>query len=147
MYFQPFAELIPGEKPIPKIEVQEQIFRCKFCAGYINNKFEIKFNKSNKRIITCNLCQNENELDPSKPGVKSEYFNSNPSDVLELTVPTVDFNAPPNLKHTVGFQPHYIFLIDISRLAKEISFATYVSKFIKSALGSKLNRIKPRFYT
>jgi transcription elongation factor Elf1 len=111
---------------VPKVEVTEQIFRCKFCAAYINSKFEIKFNKSSKRVIICNLCQSENELDPSKPGVKSEYFNSTITDVTELSYPTIDFNAPPNLKHSVNFMPHYIFLIDISHVSKEISFATYV---------------------
>lgn len=131
LYFQPFAELINGEKEIPKVEVQEQIFRCKFCAAYINSKFEIKFNRANKRVITCNLCLNENELDPSKPGVKNEYFNSQTSEIPELTVPTLDFNAPPNLKHSVNFSPHYIFLIDSSQISKEISFTSYVSKFLK----------------
>lgn len=78
-------------------------------------------------MITCNLCLNENELDSSKPGVKTEYFNSSTSDVPELTIPSVDFNAPPNLKHSVSFMPHYMFMIDISNISKDISFATYVS--------------------
>jgi hypothetical protein len=85
----------------------------------------------NKRVAVCNLCNCENELDPNKPGVKSEYFSSVNSDIPELTYPTIDYTAPPNLKHTLAFSPHYMFMLDISHISKEISFASYVKHILK----------------
>ncbi|MFO0515230.1 MAG: Sec23/Sec24 zinc finger-containing protein [bacterium] len=123
---QPFAEFLPQERTIPKVEVPEGIFRCKTCESYINNKYKIDFNKLNKRCATCNLCGSQNELDTTNPKVKPEYFNNNLS-VPELLSPTVDFIAPNNMKHTNPFYPHYIFLIDLSKISVEVGLPNYVS--------------------
>lgn len=64
----------------------------------------------------------------SKPGIKNEYFNSNTSEVPELSVPTVDFIAPDNIKHTVPFIPHYLLLIDISQMSYDYGLSSYVRK-------------------
>lgn len=122
---QPFAELLSQEKEIPKVEVSEGIFRCKSCECYLNNKFKIDFNKNNKRVATCNLCGTQNELDTTNPKVKPEYFNSSVS-VPELMSPTVDFIAPNNMKHNVPFAPHYIFMIDVSKISVDACLPTYV---------------------
>jgi hypothetical protein len=107
--------------------VSEEIFRCRFCHSYINSKYEITYNKSNKRVAVCNICLNETELDTSKSFVKSDYFGSDIAGVPELSFPTVDFEAPTKMKHTIPFYPHYLFLIDISSLSIDLSLATYVS--------------------
>lgn len=122
---QPFAEFLSNEKEIPKVEVTEGIFRCKRCEGYINNKWKIDFNKNNKRIAVCNLCDYQNELDTTNPKVKSEYFNSS-IPVPELSTPTVDFMVPNNMKHQVDFVPHYIFMIDVSSISSEAGLPNYV---------------------
>ena len=135
MVMQPFAEFNPMEKEIPKVEVPEGIFRCKRCEAYINNKFKIDFNKSNKRIATCNLCSYQNELDTTNPKVKSEYFNSS-IPVPELSVPTIDFIAPNSMKHQVAFIPHYLFMIDVSNIAVEVGLPSYILNSIQSNLDS-----------
>lgn len=126
LVIQPFAEAFQNEKEVEKVEVENSIFRCKRCSSYINNKYRIDFNKQNKRVATCNLCNNENEIDSSNSAIKSEYFNSNIL-VPELVSPTVDFNAPAALKHKVDFKPHYIFLIDTSTISLECGIPAYVS--------------------
>jgi protein transport protein SEC24 len=134
MYFQPFAEFSENEKEIPKVETNEAIYRCRRCSSYINSKYEITYSKSNKPIAICNLCACENELDSSKPSVKNEYFNSNVSSVPELSNPTIDFYAPQNMKHTTPFQPHYLFMIDISQISVDLGLPAYVLNSIASNL-------------
>jgi len=122
---QPFAEFHPQEREIPKVEVPDGIFRCKRCEAYINNKFKIDFSKNNKRVATCNLCGFQNELDTTNPKVKSEYFNSSVS-VPELSYPTIDYIAPNNMKHPVPFEPHYIFMIDVSQISVDVGLPNYI---------------------
>jgi hypothetical protein len=116
------------------------------CHSYINSKYEVTYSKSNKRIAICNICNSENELDTTKPAVKSEYFSSDISQVPELSSPTVDFHAPTIMKHTVPFYPHYLFLIDISSLSIDLSLATYVCIVIKYSKGVKFNKFELRLY-
>lgn len=123
---QPFAELTPQEKEIPKVEVPDGILRCKTCEGYINNKFVIDFNKNNKRSATCNLCGGHTELDNSNPKVKHEYFNTSVSSP-ELSVPTIDFIAPNSMKHYAPFDPHYMIMIDVSKIGVDVGIPQYVS--------------------
>ena len=134
VYLQPLAEVQEGEKEVPKVEgefiiklVPDDIFRCKRCKAYINSKFEISYNRQNKRVAVCNLCKLENELDSNKGTVKSEYFNSDTSSVPELVSPTVDFLAPNSMKHSLDFFPHYIFMIDITTVSNDIGLSSYVS--------------------
>lgn len=77
-------------------------------------------------MAICNLCQCENELDTSKPSVKSEYFNSSSGGAPELINPTIDFVAPGNMKHKTPFAPHYMFMIDISSLSNDLGLSNYV---------------------
>lgn len=91
---QPFAEIPEYEEQIPKVNSGESIFRCKQCNCYINNKFNISYSNQNKQVAICNLCHYENEFDNEKPGIKSEYFNSDYSSCPELVKPTIDFIAP-----------------------------------------------------
>lgn len=123
----PFAELNTNEKPIPKIDAPNGIFRCKRCQAYINLKFKIDFNNLNKRVAKCNICGYANEMDTSNPGMKQEYF-STVNDCPELNTPTVDFIAPHNItKDIPPFEPHYLFLIDISSISLEYGVPNYVS--------------------
>ena len=126
----PFAEFLQQEKEIPKVEAPDGIFRCKRCQAYINNRFKIDFNRQNKRVATCNLCQYQNEMDTNSSLVKSEYFNTSVT-VSELTCPTIDFIAPANMKHQIPFEPHYIFMIDVSSVSVECGIPQYVNYFIK----------------
>jgi protein transport protein SEC24 len=134
LYCQPFAEVQENEREIPKVETNEQIFRCRRCNSYINSKYEMTYSKTNKPIAVCNICACENELDSSKPSVKNEYFSSNFSNVPELSCPTVDFIAPTSMKHAVPFYPHYIFMIDISQSSYEMGLSAYVLNSITSNL-------------
>lgn len=131
LYAQPFAEIPENEGDIPKVEVNEQIFRCRRCNSYINSKYEITYSKNNRSVAICNLCSCENELDSTKPWVKSEYFSSSVSSVPELSIPTIDFMAPPSMKHTTPFAPHYIFMIDISSLSYDLGLPAYVNLILK----------------
>ena len=144
-----------SEKDITKVQIEEQIFRCKFCKAYINSKFKIKY-KGNIRSFNCNICFNDTEIDinSTKLGVKLDYFKSTidgiVNDVPELNEPTIDFKIPlqnPDREPEQGyrkvtdmrqgpgnvivpgyveFAPHYIFLIDVTLPSHEISFCSYV---------------------
>ena len=81
---QPFAELPSYESEVPKVEVNDNIFRCQQCKSYINNKYQITYSKNNKQVAICNLCKFENEFDVTKPGMKNDYFNSDKSSITEL---------------------------------------------------------------
>lgn len=132
---QPFAEILNEESPIPKINSPNGIIRCKRCSSYINNKYKIDFNKQNKRVAICNLCSSQIELDPNNPLMKSEYLH-NRDNSPELTFPTVDFLAPTAMKHTNQFQPHYLFMFDISQLSLELGFPSYIINSIQNTLDS-----------
>lgn len=80
--------------------------------------------------MRCNLCLGETELTSNLPGFKQDYLTFDRSQISELSVPTVDYFAPPNLKHNVDFNPHYIFMIDISNYSNEIQFSNYVNFYI-----------------
>lgn len=130
----PFAELNSNEKPIPVVEAPNGIFRCKRCQAYINLKFKIDFNNLNKRVAKCNICGYANEMDTSNPGIKPEYFSS-VSECPELSSPTVDFIAPNAItKEILPFEPHYLFMIDVSSISLEYGVPNYVSIFNKNRL-------------
>ena len=130
---QPFAELKSGEEPIPIVEVPNGIFRCKRCSSYINNKYKIDYNKQSKRVAICNLCNCEIEIDSNNPTVKQEYLN-NYSKVPELNIPTIDYLAPNSMIHSNQFEPHYLFMFDVSQLAIELAFPSYIINSIQSTL-------------
>ena len=136
---QPFAEIPEYEASIPKVESGNNIFRCRQCNSYINNKYNISFSAQNKQVAICNLCQYENELDINKPGIKSDYLNSDYSNCPELTKPTVDFIAPTNFKASKIFVPHYLFMIDISETSFQLGLPSYVINSIQSNLESVHN--------
>ena len=129
---QPFAEIPQYEEEIPKVEANEVIFRCSRCNSYINNKYRISYNKNNKQVIICNICEMENEFDPTKPGVKSEYFNTDLNEVPELSKPTVDFIAPKGFSSSKNFYPHYIFMIDISQVSINLGLPNYILDSIQT---------------
>lgn len=115
------------------ILANESIFRCKRCSAYINNKFELSYNKSNRRIAKCNLCQMENEME-SNPAVKSEYYSSDTSSVPELSIPTVDFIAPSLMKGTTKYNPHYLFMIDCTQMSQDLGLTSYILNSISTNL-------------
>ena len=133
---QPFAEIPDYEDPIPKVQTGDSIFRCKKCNCYINSKYNITFSAQNKQVAICNLCKFENEFDMEKPGVKSEYFNSDYSNCPEMVKPTIDFLAPTNFKSSKPFLPHYLFMIDISENSYQIGLPSYVINSIQTNLES-----------
>ena len=133
---QPFAEIPDYEEPIPKVQTGDSLFRCKQCNSYINNKYNITYSAQNKQVAICNLCQFENEFDMEKPGVKSDYFNSDYSTCPELVKPTIDFIAPKNFKSSKPFIPHYLFMIDISENSYHIGLPSYVINSVQTNLDS-----------
>lgn len=130
---QPFAELPSHEKEVPKVEVKEEIFRCKTCRAYINNKFKVTYSKSNQQIAICNICKTENDFDVTKKGMKNEYLGSDISSVPELFCPTVDYILPSKYE-TSNFTPHYIFMLDISLPSYELGLPSYVLNSIQTNL-------------
>jgi len=135
LIIQPFSELYNQENEVVKVETEEGIFRCKRCSSYINSKYKIEYNKLNRKVCICNLCGSQNELDQGNPLTKQEYFTNTESSP-ELNIPTVDFFAPKNLQHQNKFEPHYIFMIDISNFSKELGFCSYIINSIQSSLDS-----------
>ncbi len=133
---QPFAEIPDYEDSIPKVQTGDNIFRCKQCKSYINNKYNISYSNQNKQIAICNLCRYENELDIDKPGIKSEYLNNDYSNCPELTKPTIDFIAPSNFKSSKVFIPHYLFMIDISENSYQLGLPGYIINSIQTNLES-----------
>ena len=133
---QPFAEIPDYEETIPIVQTGDDIFRCKQCKCYINNKYNISYSAQNKQVAICNLCQYENELDINRPGIKSEYLSSDFSSCPELTKPTIDFIAPKNFKSSKLFVPHYLFMIDISEYSYQLNLPSYVINSIKTNLDS-----------
>ena len=133
---QPFAEIPEYEEQIPIVQTGESIFRCKQCKCYINNKYNISYSVQNKQVAICNLCQYENEFDIEKPGIKSEYFNTDYSNCPELVKPTIDFIAPSNFKSAKPFIPHYLFMIDITENSFQIGLPLYVINSIQTNLDN-----------
>ena len=133
---QPFAEIPDYEEKIPIVQTGDDIFRCKQCKCYINNKYNISYSAQNKQVAICNLCQYENELDINRPGIKSEYLSSDFSSCPELTKPTIDFIAPKNFKSSKLFVPHYLFMIDISEYSYQLNLPSYIINSIKTNLDS-----------
>ena len=119
---------------IPKVKIVENIFRCKKCHSYINNKYNITYSKFNKQIAICNLCHNENEFNINVEGVKDEYLNNNNISCLELINPTIDFIVPKKFESKKKFIPHYLFMIDISETSYQLGFAIHVLNSIKENL-------------
>ena len=137
---QPFAEIPEYEEKIPKVEAGDNIFRCKQCKSYINNKYNISYSTQNKQVAICNLCQYENELEINKPGIKSEYLTSDYTNCPELIKPTIDFIAPTNFKSSKIFIPHYLFMIDISEYSYQLGLPSYVINSIQTNLDAIHNK-------
>ena len=131
---QPFAEIPDYEEVIPKVQTGDNIFRCRQCKSYINNKYNISYSNQNKQIAICNLCHYENELDINNKGIKSEYLSSDYSNCPELTKPTVDFIAPASFKSSKAFVPHYLFMIDISEYSYQLGLPAYIINSIQTNL-------------
>ena len=111
LYCQPFADFNDMEKKIPIVDGTKGIFRCKSCNSYINNKYNLTYNKNNQRILICNLCQNENVL--SNEEIVAEKYILGNQENIELISPTIDFIPPENLtKNIKKFFPHYCIMID-----------------------------------
>ena len=126
LYCQPFAEFNDNEKKIPIVDGSKGIFRCKSCNSYINNKYNLTYNKNNQRILICNLCQTENIIN-NNDTIYEKYFLGDNQEKLELINPTIDFIPPENLtKKTKKFIPHYCIMIDISSISYELGFPNYV---------------------
>ena len=132
---QPFHENWT-QSPIPKVEVGDYFFRCKKCNSYINNKYNITFSKTNKKIAVCNICHNENDFDINITGVKNEYLNNENTLCPELINPTIDFLAPKKFKSKKIFIPHYLFMIDISESSYQLNLPSYLLNTIKDNLDS-----------
>ena len=136
LYCQPFAEFNDNEKKIPIVDASKGIFRCKSCNSYINNKYNLTFNKNSQRILICNLCQNENILN-NNDIINEKYFIGNNEENLELLNPTIDFIPPESLtKKVKKFIPHYCIMLDISSISYELGFPNYVLNCFLTNLGA-----------
>ncbi len=133
---QPFRDNL--EEEIPIVEIKENIFRCKKCKSYINNKYTQSYNQLNQLIFICNLCNNENIISSFENSVKEEYLNISERDnCIELTKPTIDFYLnEKNNADNKNFYPHYIFMIDISEDSFEFGLPNYILNSIQSNLDS-----------
>lgn len=136
----PFAPQSQQENEIPKVIFSKNnIFKCTKCGTFINNKFKFSDDfKNQKRILTCNICEKENILDPENKDLKKEYFYKNISMFPELVNPSVDFildyeNFQNNIQNDLGNR-YIIFLIDISDPSIHLNFSQYVLNSIQSNL-------------
>ncbi len=114
--------------------MQEEVFRCRKCKCFINNRFNVKDEekgKVKKSFLICNLCATHNELTEKIPGVKSEYFYNDTSSIIELNFPTVDFKLHKLQDKQSEKMNHqfYVFIIDISEFASKFNFSQYVINF------------------
>lgn len=135
LYTQPFAEFNLNESEIPKVKIQEQLFRCKQCSCYLNNKFKIIYNAKGNICAKCNICDYENDPDESKCKVKDEYFYSDSSKIIELNSPSVDYVASQTKNNEENFFPHYLIMIDASQASFDNGFPFNV-KFENFKLGA-----------
>ena len=136
LYCQPFADFNDSEKKIPVVDGTKGIFRCKRCNSYINNKFNLTYNKSSQRILICNICQNENILN-NDDFTSEKYFKGDNNDNDELSNPTVDYIPPETLtKKTKKFIPHYCIMIDISSVSYNLGFPNYILNSFQSNLNN-----------
>ena len=116
LYCQPFADFNDNEKSIPIVDGSKGIFRCKSCNSYINNKYNLTYNKKSQRILICNICQNENILNNNNT-THEKYLEGNGQENYELMNPTIDFIPSESLtKNVKKFIPHYCIMIDISSI-------------------------------
>ena len=135
LYCQPFADFNDMEKKIPIVDGTKGIFRCKSCNSYINNKYNLTYNKNNQRILICNLCQNENVL--SNEEIVAEKYILGNQENIELISPTIDFIPPENLtKNIKKFFPHYCIMIDISSTSYDLGFPNYVLNSFQTNLNT-----------
>ena len=136
LYCQPFADNNDSEKKFPIVDGAKGIFRCKSCNSYINNKYNLTYNKSNQRILICNLCQNENILN-NNDIISEKYFIGDSQENFELTNPTIDYIPPETLtKKTKKFIPHYCIMVDISSVSYDLGFPNYVLNSFQSNLNA-----------
>ena len=136
LYCQPFADFNDSEKKIPIVDGSKGIFRCKSCNSYVNNKYNLSYNKNNQRILMCNICQNENILNNNEL-IHEKYIIPDNEQNLELINPTIDFIAPENLtKNIIKFIPHYCVIIDISSISYDLGFPNYVLNSFQTNLNS-----------
>jgi len=136
LYCQPFAEFNDSEKKIPIVDASKGIFRCKGCNSYINNKYNLTYNKNNQRILVCNLCQTENILN-NDDLISQKYFVGNEQENFELISPTIDYIPPEILtKKTKKFIPHYCIMIDISSISYDLQFPSYVLNSFQTNLNA-----------
>ena len=131
---QPFAEIPEYENKIPKVKCDKCIFRCQKCSSYINNKYKITYNKKNKKIIICNICNHENDFDLTIDGVKEECLNTEKFTLVqELNKPTIDFIAPEDFQiGKYDFKPHYIFMIDIEKNSYDLGLPSFIFNSIQT---------------
>ena len=135
LYCQPFADFNDLEKKIPIVDGTKGIFRCKRCNSYVNNKYNLTYNKNNQKILICNLCQNENILS-SEDIVSEKYFLGNQENI-ELISPTIDYIPPENLTSKIKkFFPHYCIMIDISSISYELGFPNYILNIFQTNLNT-----------
>jgi hypothetical protein len=136
LYCQPFAEFNDNEKKIHIVDGSKGIFRCKSCNSYINNKYNLTYNKSSQRILICNICQNENVLN-NNDFISEKYFKGDNQDNFELSNPTIDYIPPETLtKKTKQFIPHYCIMIDISSVSYNLGFPNYILNSFQSNLNN-----------
>ena len=144
LYCQPFADFNDSEQKIPIVDGTKGIFRCKNCNAYINNKYNLTYNKSSQKILICNICQNENILN-NNDFISEKYFKGDNQDNFELSNPTIDYIPPETLtKKTKQFLPHYCIMIDISSVSYNLGFPNYILNSFQSNLNN-FNNIENSF--
>ena len=135
LYCQPFADFNDSEKKIPIVDGSKGIFRCKSCKSYINNKYNLSYNKNNEKILICNICQNDNILN-NNDLINEKYFIGNSQENFELINPTIDFIPPENLTKKINkFIPHYCIMIDISSVSYDLGFPNYILNSFQTNLN------------
>lgn len=122
IYFQPFADRLETEKPIPVVLLRKEMLSCKKCQCYVNNRFiysDISPNKKNLiyPYMICNLCKTLNEMsDHNNKTNFTYYWGNDVQSYYEMNFPTVDFkfrSYDKNIQEKENYI-YYTFIIDLS---------------------------------
>lgn len=136
LYFCPFAEQLHDEEAkllhqdIYTYNYNTKIYRCTKCNAYMNSKWKLSYNKQNKQVIICNICQNANEV-----------TSINMVNVLgELNLPTITYTLHKEQDDVDRKGVYYIMFIDVTSHAIESGFSEYVVNSIRNSIDGFYNK-------
>jgi hypothetical protein len=157
IYFQPFADRVEGEQPVPVVSLPNDILICSKCKCYVNNRFTYSDIEPDKKrlaypFMICNLCKTLHPMDDKNNKINLRYYwGKDISSYYEMNFPTVDFKFESKDKKVIENYVYYTFIIDISenKIQTEYvvnSILTNLEHLAESS-DSQLKHLKVAFMT